>query len=155
MTFRIPYYVGPLDKTNSPNAWIVKKSNDKINAVKNLKIYDILTEKAGQKPFSNFNTFKGGNKEIVTKLKKGKACFEKLPLNDQVKALMSVVEIFKTGRITGCNLKLIGDVNGAAILTLNQTISKTVKTKGIKSIRIVDQSPTGLYETISPNLLEL
>lgn len=30
MTFRIPYYVGPLDKTNSPNAWIVKKSNDKI-----------------------------------------------------------------------------------------------------------------------------
>lgn len=139
-----------ISDTNSK--YVVNEKYDKINAKDNLALYDILTGKAGQKPFSNSNTFKGGKKEIVTKLKKGKAIFETLCLNDQVKALMSVVEIFKTGRTNSCNLELIGDKKEAAAITLNQKISNA---KGIKSIRIVDQSPTGLYETISPNLLEL
>lgn len=128
--------------------YVINEEYDKINAVENLKIYDILTTKSEQKPFSNSNTFKN----IGTTLKAGRAIFETRCLNDQVKALMSIVEIYKTGRTGGCNLKLIGDVNGAAILTLNSTISNA---RGIQSIRIVDQSPTGLYETISPNLLEL
>lgn len=128
--------------------YVINEEYDKINAVENLKIYDILTTKSEQKPFSYFKTFK----EINLKLKNGKACFEKLSLNDQVRALMSVIEIFKTGRTKSCNLELIGYAEQAAVITINSIISNA---RGIKSIRIVDQSPTGLYETISPNLLEL
>lgn len=135
-----------LEKKNEK--YVIDEKYDKINADDNLSLYDILTAKSEQKPYSNNNTLKN----IGTKLEKGRAIFETLCLNDQVKALMSIVEIYKTGRTGSCNLKLIGDVKNAALITLNSTISNA---RGIQSIRIVDQSPTGLYETISPNLLEL
>lgn len=135
--------ISPKDST-----YVINEEYDKINAVENLKIYDILIAKSGRKPYSNNNTLKN----IGTKLEEGRAIFETLCLNDQVKVLMSVVAIYKTGRTTSCNLELIGDVKNAAVIELNSTISTARK---IKSIRIVDQSPTGLYETISPNLLEL
>jgi CRISPR-associated endonuclease Csn1 len=47
---------------------------------------------------------------------------------------------------------LIGESGQAGVITLNSDLSKI---KGKRSIRIIDQSPTGLYEKKSVNLLEL
>lgn len=117
-----------------------------INADMNFEAFGELVNKLNNKPF---NIMLG---KIGEKIKKSQTRFEKLELTDQTVALFNILSILKTGRSTGCDLKLIGESGQAGVITLNSDLSKI---KGKRSIRIIDQSPTGLYEKKSVNLLEL
>lgn len=112
----------------------------------NIKVYDTLVQKLLSSPFDVLF------KKMGTKVLNGKEKFEKLSINEQATALYNILMLLKTGRSTGCDLKLIGESGQAGIISLNSDLSK-IKDK--KSIRIIDQSPTGLYEKKSKNLLEL
>ncbi len=117
-----------------------------LSCSQNCALYSKLIEKLDKKPFS---VMLGG---IGKKIKKGFEVFKNLSLTEQTVAIFNVISVLKTGRSTGCDLKLIGESGQAGVITLNSDITKT---KGRKDIRIIDQSPTGLIEKKSVNLLEL
>ena len=118
----------------------------KITADKNENAYKELVAKMTAKPFNIML------EKIGKKVGKGYELFEKLDLTEQALALSNVLELLKTGRSTGCDLKMIGESAQAGVITLNSDLSKI---KGRKAVYIIDQSPTGLYEKKSVNLLEL
>ena len=109
-------------------------------------MYNMLCQKANSSPFNVLMPSVG---ELFSN---GYEKFINSDINAQVKALTNMISVFKTGRSGGCDLTLIGGANNAVILRINSVLTNL---KGIKSIRIIDQSPTGLYEKVSPNLLTL
>ena len=121
-------------------------SYSQISADKNKTAYKELVAKLTAKPFSVML------EKLGKKVDTGYEPFEKLDLTEQTIALSNVLGLLKTGRSTGCDLKLIGESAQAGVITLNSDLSKL---KGRKSIYIIDQSPTGLFEKKSVNLLEL
>ena len=124
----------------------ISEKHDKITREQNLRLYDLLCEKINSKPFRIKLSDVG--KTFVD----GRSKFERLDDNEQVKTLVSMVSVFKTGRASACDLKLIGGSTNSARMKINCVLSKV---KDIQSIRIIDQSPAGLYEKASPNLLTL
>lgn len=124
----------------------ISEEYDKINKEDNLKIYDLLTNKI------NNSIYKVMLQKVGKKFENGRDTFISLDLNRQIEALINMLSVLKSGRSASCDLSLIDDVKKAAIITLNSDLSKL---KNIKSIKIIDQSPTGLYEKVSKNLLEL
>lgn len=119
---------------------------DRISREENLDLYDLLVDKTSCRPYSVMLS------KVAEKFVNGSKVFESLNLEQQTKALVNMFKVLKSGRSDSCDLRLIGDVEKAAVVTLNSDLSKL---KGYSSIRIIDQSPTGLYERISPNLLTL
>ena len=117
-----------------------------ITKEKNIEIFDLLVTKMTAKPFSEMLSKIGG------KVKGGRTKFIALDLTEQTLTLSQIISLLKTGRSTGCNLKAVGESGQAGVLTLNSDLSKI---KGHTSIRLIDQSSTGLYEKKSVNLLEL
>ncbi len=117
-----------------------------ISKEKNAELFDVLADKATSAPF---NIMLG---KIGEKVRSGKEIFEGLSLTEQAIALSNILSLLKTGRVAGCDLTLIGESGQAGILTLNSNISKL---KDKSSIQIIDQSPTGLFEKRSPDLMKL
>lgn len=143
------------DYTKMISSFITKYKEDKrrraediaeISSEKNIELFDVFVNKMTSAPFN----IKLG--DTGAKVMKGRDKFEKLDLTEQAIALANILSLLKTGRSTGCDLKLIGESGQAGVLTLNSTITKI---KGIGSIYIIDQSPTGLYEKRSPDLMKL
>ena len=124
----------------------IRPEFDSITVNRNIEIYDMLCAKISSSPF----------RIVLSNIGKvfadGRDDFMKLELNDQVKVLVNMLGVLKSGRAVACDLSLIGGSKNAAILRLNSVLTNL---KGYKSIRIIDQSPTGLYEKASPNLLTL
>ncbi|MCH5193096.1 MAG: type II CRISPR RNA-guided endonuclease Cas9 [Oscillospiraceae bacterium] len=117
-----------------------------ITAEQNIELFDILAQKLSMPPFDTLFD------KIGKKVLGGRDKFAALDVTEQVLALKSILELLKTGRSTGCDLKAIGESGSAGVLTLNSDFSKL---KDRQCIRIIDQSPTGLFEKKSENLLEL
>ncbi|WP_350339276.1 type II CRISPR RNA-guided endonuclease Cas9 [Ruminococcus sp. XPD3002] len=117
-----------------------------LNADDNTKLFDLLCSKISNKPFSSVL------QKIGNKIQNKREDFLKLELKEQLLFLSNMILLFKTGRSTGCDLKLIGESGQAGVITLNSTLTKI---GGRQIIRIIDQSPTGLFEKKSVNLLEL
>ena len=120
--------------------------SDKITKEENLELYDLYTKKCFTKPFCLWKTFEGAGKT----LENGRDKFMSLSVDEQVTALMSVTSILKTGRSTACDLSAVGGVKMACVSKFNAIINNN---KDFSSIRIVDQSPTGLIEKYSDNLI--
>lgn len=118
----------------------------RLNTDDNVKLFDLLCDKISKKPFSSVL------QKIGNKIQNKREDFLKLELKEQIFFLSNMILLFKTGRSTGCDLKLIGESGQAGVITLNSTLTKI---GGRQSIRIIDQSPTGLLEKKSVNLLEL
>lgn len=118
----------------------------RLNTDDNVKLFDLLCDKISKKPFSSVL------QKIGNKIQNKREDFLKLELIEQLLFLSNMILLFKTGRSTGCDLKLIGESGQAGVITLNSTLTKI---GGRQSIRIIDQSPTGLFEKKSVNLLEL
>ncbi len=118
----------------------------RLNTDDNVKLFDLLCDKISKKPFSSVL------QKIGNKIQNKREDFLKLELKEQILFLSNMILLFKTGRSTGCDLKLIGESGQAGVITLNSTLTKI---GGRQSIRIIDQSPTGLLEKKSVNLLEL
>ena len=114
----------------------------------NETIYDVLSDKLSSAPFRTISIFA----KLGDKIKKSKTTFCSLSMTDQALALFGIMSLMKTGRSTGCDLKLISESGQAGVITMNSCITKI---SGVKSVYIIDQSPTGLFEKKSVNLLKL
>lgn len=128
------------------NKSLVINSYTGINVEDNISAFDVLVEKMQSSPFKVFFH------KIGTKVANGRDKFISLSVDEQTTALFYILMLLKTGRSTGCDLTLINESGQAGVLTLNSDFSK-IKDK--KTIYIIDQSPTGLIERKSPNLLDL
>lgn len=115
---------------------------DKITSEENVELYNLLLDKFSQ------TAYKVRMPQPLKIMRENKDYFADLPVETQAAALMNIVGLF------GCNVALTD-------LTLINGSSKTGRVQiamsfsGISDIRIIDQSPTGLIERRSENLLEL
>ena len=118
---------------------------DGISTDKNVALYDCYVKKLQSEPYMYRPT------NPIDALGKGKSKFEKLSPPEQVKVLLQIQGIF--GRSIKADLTLIGAVKGAGEATLSSSISNWKK--NYTDVRIIDQSASGLFETVSENLLDL
>lgn len=119
---------------------------DGITYEENLRLFEWICSKCEHAPYVLFFS------KIIQKVKDGKEVFLQLSITEQAVALLNLLSLLKTGRSAGCDLKAFSASGQAGIMTLNSDFSKI---KSISDIRIIDQSPTGLIERRSENLLAL
>ena len=84
----------------------------------------------------------------------GKERFESLGLNEQVNSLLSILDTYGRNSSGGVDLSKIGGASkAAATVSFSATISnwKNVYT----DVRLIDISPSGIWEKQSDNLLDL
>ena len=112
----------------------------------NIVLYDKLVAKCLNSPFSKMYI------DLGNKMKESKEQFRNYSLEDQIIILSHMVELLKSGRKTGVDLSKVGGKAHSGVKTLNSFLFKI---KDYECIRIIDQSPTGLFEKKSENLLEL
>lgn len=134
------------EEENNKREYQVKTEYDMISREKNLEIYNLLCQKVRLQPFSVF--FSNASELFAA----SRDIFENLGISDQVKALVNMISAFKTGRSGTCDFEKINGKKQSLRMRLNSNLSNL---KSYKSIRIIDQSPAGLYEKASPNLLTL
>lgn len=120
---------------------------DGINSEKNMELYDEIMSKCTSDPFAKWAKYK----ECGEKLNKHRSEFAELELTDQALGLLQIVSILKTSRSANVDLTLINESKNTVLQRLNAVISSR---KGDR-FHIIDQSPTGLFEKRSLNLLEL
>jgi CRISPR-associated endonuclease Csn1 len=119
---------------------------DRITECENMELFDIICDKCCSKPFSVIY----GKFGIL--FKNNRDNFEKISLTEQTKTLKEMIDLLKTNRSNGVNLLNVGGSGKSAKKKLNM---KLFSINDFSDIRIIDQSPTGLLEKKSPNLLEL
>ena len=120
--------------------------------------YDVVSTEKNNELFSVY--LNKGENSIYTKrpnlpleiLVKGQEKFEALDIIDQCKTLIAIHSSFSRS-LGGCDLSLIGGSKKSAVPTLGVAISNWKKK--YNDVRIVDQSPSGIWERKSINLLEL
>lgn len=123
------------------------KPGEAFDVLSNLKVYDEIAKKCISEPFSKISKLAEAGK----KMEEGRDKFAELSIIEQMKTLLLLVDVLKTGRINTCNLKPVGGVESYH----TERMSAILKNSKYSDIRIIDQSPTGLYEKKSNNLLEL
>lgn len=134
-------------KKKQNKALLVDEVYDKITKEENCELFLFLTNKVKETPYCSIF----GSKLQVLHNKENE--FKNLKLEQQVDTLLNVISIFKTGRTTGCDLKVFGGSLNSGIFTEDSKISNWKKS--YKDVRIVDVSAAGLHRKISQNLLEL
>ena len=111
-------------------------SKNNITSEQNCQLYDLLLEK-----MSN-NIYGVMFSDLAEKLVLAKSKFQKIDLVEQCKTIKNILIILKNIASKG-DLKNI-DVKSNGAIRLNNNISKI---KDVKSIKLINQSITGLYET--------
>ena len=77
--------------------------------------------------------------------------FVKLDIFEQTGILLQIQGIL--GRMKQADLKYLNESSSSGIIKLSMNLSNWKK--NYTDVRIVDQSASGLFETVSDNLLEL
>lgn len=125
----------------------ISKEFDRISEEENLELYQEYLKKMA----STVYTKRPGAKGALEKLENGLLKFQQLTIEDQVKALLNIHQLF--GRQSGgVDLTLIG--GGKTDCKVRKGLSLS-GWKDCESVRIVDSSPAGLHERMSENLLDL
>ena len=118
---------------------------DGISLDRNASLYSTLSKKMSE---TRYSTLMNTAKET---LMNGVSIFSGLSIEKQCVALTKIVELFDCSSSQGVDLTLIGGAKSSGIQKMTMKLNKD----RFKSIRIIDQSPTGLFEKTSPNLLDL
>lgn len=118
---------------------------DGITADENIKLYDLFLSKLSETVYKNA-VF--ANQEKI--LKEGRTVFEQLPLEKQSELLLQILIIFNG---SDADLSEVKGSKKAGVQTINTTISNWKKK--YKNVYIIDISPSGLFKSMSKNLLEL
>ena len=134
-------------KRNAENKDSTVELHSGITKEMNEELYKCLLEKCRSHPFSKWNKFN----EVAEIMEQGLKKFLDLNIIEQAKGLLAALQILKTGRTAGCDMQFASGVKSFR----TDRISVVLDNKRIKHIHIIDQSPTGLFEKRSPNLLEL
>ena len=146
------YYISKLEKyfekSSNNNNYIYDEEYDKISALKNIELYDLFINKYQN---SIYNKRLGKMLEILIN---GRERFIELNINEQTNILLNILDTFGRNGTAGVDLRDInGSKNAGATNTLSATISNWAK--NYSDVRIVDMSPSGIWEKQSNNLLEL
>ena len=132
-------------KRKKNNNIIFSEKYDGISAEKNLDLYDCYIGKLQNAPYK----YRPNN--LVDTLTKGRKKFECLRPDEQATVLLSVQGLF--GRMIKADLTAIGGAKNAGEAKLSSSLSNWKK--NYTDVRIIDQSASGLFETVSENLLDL
>lgn len=133
-------------KAKNP-ALIYDENYDKVCKADNLRLYDVLRDKACSSIYSKRPAMPA---EL---LKNGREKFAELDVVAQCSCLMQILQLF--GRMTvGCDLTGIGGA-GRAASTVGFSAYISNWKKNYSDVRIIDSSASGLHERVSENLLEL
>lgn len=109
---------------------------DKVSADENLKLFDILTYKMTD------TVLKVKFGDMGVKIASHRDAFEKLDIRKQCFVLTEILKIIHCNAVLG-NLTYIGEGSSSGRVGLNSVLSEI---KGVKSIYLVHQSVTGLFE---------
>lgn len=107
----------------------------KITKEENIKLYNIFIEKLSNKIYS----YRPANPK--DKLKEKEEQFKNLSLEEQCLVLGEILHLFQCKPVKA-DLTLIEGVKNAGVIKENKNISKS------KSVKLIYQSPTGLYEQV-------
>ena len=126
----------------------IDEQYDKITKQQNVELYDFFVEKLQNFPYATFLLLKRATKTLVA----GRHMFLSMATQEQVSTLLNVLDLFTTGRTTGCDLRNVGGVEHAAAVPMAAKFSGY---RGkYKAVRIVNVSASGLFQSESKNLLE-
>jgi len=117
-----------------------------VNEVSNLALYELYIEKLSAWPFNKRPA------NPVDTLKAGKEKFLALGVVEQA-GLLGAIHQFFARYASGVDLRQIGGVGKAGVTMLSSSVENWKKT--YTDVRLVDQSPSGLFEHRSENLLAL
>ncbi len=109
--------------------------DDKVTSERNLVLYDLLCEKMSNNIYGVIFS------NLSEKLVKQRAKVEKLEITEQCKVIKNILTVLKNNASL-CDLKNIGILSDGKV-TYNMHISKV---DSVKSIKLINQSITGLYE---------
>ncbi len=109
---------------------------DKLSCEENIDIYDAIIHKLTDTVFKN--NFETTRKIVVG----GREKFVALDLEKQCFVVAEILKILHNNVMSG-NLEDLGGAKKSGIVTTNSKISEI---KGVKSVKLVNQSVTGLYE---------
>ena len=130
---------------NNPH-YVYDEFYDKVSATNNMKLYELYYDKLQKTIYSK------RTKVPTELLDAGRNVFKSLTVLDQAKVLLNIHQVF--GRVAGgCDLSLIGGSKKEAKSKLHQKVSNWKK--NYSDVRIIDTSPSGLWEKRSENILEL
>lgn len=113
-----------------------KNQEKAVTVEQNCQLFDLLLDKMSNNIYGVLFS------DLAEKIACEKSSFEKLDLIEQCKIIKNILTILKNNASKG-DLKSIGIKSNGAI-RLNNHISKI---KNIKSIKLINQSVTGLYES--------
>ncbi|MBO6203251.1 MAG: type II CRISPR RNA-guided endonuclease Cas9 [Selenomonas sp.] len=126
----------------------VNEQYDGINNETNEKLYQLFMEKVSNPPYNKISTFAS----LYEVLDDCQEKFASLSLAEQVSALLVLLSVFQTGRSSACDLSIIGGNKSTALYRLSSKLSNWKK--NVNDVCLLDVSPSGLYVSKSPNLLE-
>lgn len=133
-------------KKENPH-YLFDEQFDKINAEKNLILYDLYIHKAEDTIYS-----KRMNMPIDL-LRKGRDKFIECSVVKQAELLLIIHSLFTRNGGGGCNLLDIGGAKKAATTLMSTSLSNWVKS--YSTVSIIDRSVGGFWEKRSCNLLDL
>lgn len=128
----------------NPN-YIYDAEYDAVTAEKNIELYDLFTHKAVQSIYNKRPTLQ---EQILID---GREKFLTCNILQQCEVLLEILSIFGKAK-GGHDLRLIGGSQNNCSPKISSTISNWKK--NYTDVRIIDQSPSGLWEVQSDNLLE-
>ena len=123
------------------------EENDKLSVEKNIKIFDILTDKLNS---LHYKKMPGNQYETLLN---GRDKFIRLDFDKQISTLLNCIALLKSGRAGGCDLQNIGGKSSSGAMVLSSSLSNFAGK--YTEVDIIDISPSGLYENRTCNLMEL
>ena len=145
-------YIKKLERFVEKNAknptYIYDQEYDVVSEANNLELYDIFLNKLKYSIFSNRHN------SPIGLLEQGREDFINLSVLEQCYILKNILRIFGRDGKGGCDLRKIGGkANSAATKGLSVKVSNWKKNS--RDVRVIYQSPSGLWENQSQNILEL
>jgi len=134
------------EKHRGSDHYVFDSLYDKISSERNIELYDLYLSKFEK------TIYRYRPSTPLTAIMEGRDIFIHLSELNQVSVLLNIHQLFGRSAV-GCNLTGIGGVAKAGVTTLSSSLSNWAK--NYTDVRIIDQSPAGLWEKQSCNLLEL
>lgn len=149
LNYKQEKYIKKLERFNEKKKMnskiILDEKYDGINAEENMILYDILFDKLKN---SNYKIVFGVMYDLLLNNKDN---FNRLDLAEQSIVLLNMISIFKTGRSGGCDLSLL-KIKAKAFFINSSKISNWKN--NYTCVRIINESPSGIFRTESDNILE-
>ncbi len=126
-----------IEKKKANKSVILDYEYDGISKETNIELYDLLVKKI------ECTIYAIALSNQVSILVKGREKFIDLSLEEQVQTILDIVNLFATGRTTGCNLKKLDGSGQAGVITMSSKISNIIKDR--KNVLLENESSSGLF----------